>query len=53
MPKTTIQGDAFVTEIENSILAKAGSANDVLKKLPGVIQKNGGIEVFGKGTPII
>ena len=53
VPKTTIQGDAFVTEIENSILAKAGSANDVLKKLPGVIQKNGGIEVFGKGTPII
>lgn len=53
IPKTTIHGDAFVTEIENSILAKAGSANDVLKKLPGVIQKNGEIEVFGKGAPII
>lgn len=53
LPKTEIQGDAFVTKIENSILAEAGSANDVLKKLPGVIAKEEGFEVFGKGAPII
>ena len=53
LPKTTIQGDAFVTKIENSVLAQAGSANDVLKRLPGIIQKDGGYEVFGKGTPVI
>ena len=53
LPKTEIVGDAFVTNIENSVLAEAGSANDVLKKLPGVIQKEDGIEVFGKGAPII
>ena len=53
LPKTVIKGDAFVTPVENSILAEAGSANDVLKKLPGVISKDGEYEVIGKGTPII
>lgn len=53
LPKTVIKGDAYVTPVENSVLAKAGSANDVLKKLPGVISKDGGIEVIGKGAPVI
>ena len=53
LPKTEIVGDAFVTKIENSVLAEAGSANDVLKKLPGVIKKDGNFEVFGKGVPVI
>lgn len=53
LPKTQIKGDAFVTPIENSVLAEAGSANDVLRKLPGIISKDDGIEVIGKGTPII
>ena len=53
LPKTVIKGDAFVTPVENSVLAEAGSAGDVLKKLPGVVTKDGGYEVIGKGTPII
>lgn len=53
LPKTVIKGDAFVTPVENSILAEAGSADDVLKKLPGVVSKDGSYEVIGKGTPII
>ena len=53
LPKTVIKGDAYVTPVENSVLAKAGSANDVLKKLPGIISKDGGIEVIGKGAPVI
>ncbi len=53
LPKTVIKGDAFVTPVENSVLAEAGSANDVLKKLPGVVSKDGGYEVIGKGTPVI
>ena len=53
LPKTEIKGDAFVTKIENSVLAEAGSANDVLSKLPGVTLKDDGFEVFGKGVPLI
>ena len=53
LPKTEIKGDAFVTRIENSVLAQSGSANDVLRRLPGVMEKDGGIEVIGKGAPLI
>ena len=53
LPKTVIKGDAFVTPVENSVLAEAGSANDVLEKIPGVISKDGEYEVIGKGSPII
>ena len=35
IPKTEIHGDALVTKIENSVLAKSGSATDVLERLPG------------------
>ena len=53
IPKTEIQGSALVTKIENSVLADAGSASDVLEKLPGVTLKDETFEVFGKGTPLI
>lgn len=53
LPKTEIHGDAIVTKIENSVLADAGSAKDVLEKLPGVTFKDETFEVFGKGTPLI
>ena len=39
--------------IRDSVLSQAVSANDVLRRLPGVISKNGDFEVFGKGTPLI
>lgn len=53
LPKTEIKGDAFVTKIENSVLSEAGSASDVLIRLPGVTYKDEAYEVFGKGTPLI
>ena len=53
LPKTEIKGDAFVTRIENSVLSEAGSASDVLIRLPGVTYKDEAYEVFGKGTPLI
>ena len=53
LPKTELKGDAFVTKIENSVLAESGSANDVLAKLPGVTVQDDTYEVFGKGTPLI
>ena len=53
LPKTQIKGDAIVTSVENSVLASLGSANDVLGKIPGVVDNGDGIEVLGKGSPII
>lgn len=52
LPKTRLKEGALVTNIQNSILSNAGSANDVLAKVPGLQGKDGNFTVFGKGTPI-
>ena len=50
-PKTKLLGDAVVTTIEGSILEHAGNSLEVLAKVPGMITKNGNLEVIGRGTP--
>ena len=54
-PVAKLKDGAMVTTVENTPLAKAGTAEDVLKQVPGLMQKGdkeGTIEVIGKGTPI-
>lgn len=53
LPKTTVKGDALVTKISKTVLANAGTANDVLGKIPLVNGNDGSFTVFGCGTPII
>ncbi len=50
---TQIKNGAMVTTVENTLLSKEGSAEDVLSKMPGVMKKGNDIEVFGRGTPEI
>lgn len=50
---TYLKGNSLVTNVENSILAKAGTAKDVLRQIPMVIDNNDNLEVFGKGAPIV
>lgn len=52
-PYTTMKGNALVTNVEGSSLAIAGTANDVLTRVPMVISNDGKLEVFGKGEPAI
>ena len=52
-PATALKGNALVTSVEGSSLAIAGTANDVLARVPMVIYNEGSPEVFGKGTPEI
>lgn len=52
-PSTTIKGNALVTNVEGSSLAIAGTANDVLTRVPMVVNNGGTLEVFGKGAPAI
>lgn len=52
-PSTIMKGSALVTNVEGSSLAIAGTANDVLTRVPMVIDNEGSLEVFGKGTPEI
>ena len=52
-PSTTMKGNALVTNVEGTSLAIAGTANDVLTRVPMVIENDGKLEVFGKGAPAI
>lgn len=54
LPATRLRGDALVTNVQAGVLAKAGSATDVLGKIPGIMQtEKNAFEVFGKGAPLI
>ena len=52
-PATTMKGNALVINVEGSSLAIAGTANDVLVRVPMVVDNGGTLEVFGKGAPAI
>lgn len=52
-PSTTMKGNVLVTNVENTSLSIAGTANDVLSRVPMVINNGGTLEVFGKGSPAI
>ncbi len=52
LPRTEIKGDAVVTNVTGSVLEHTGNALDVLGKVPGMINRNGSLEVIGRGTPL-
>ena len=49
LPSIRIVNDALVTTIQNTVLSKSGTGNDVLKRLPLLTGDNGIFSVFGKG----
>ena len=53
MPKTKLTGEGLQTNVRGSVLENAGSANDVLSKTPGLIKGQNGLEVIGKGSPLV
>lgn len=52
-PTYKMTTDGVATNVENTVLSKAGTAEGVLSKIPGLTKKGDGFEVFGKGTPLI
>ena len=53
LPKTRISGNSMITSVANSIMSTAGTANDVLSKIPLVNGSDGKYTVFGRGEAII
>ena len=53
LPVTRVKGDALVTSVAGTLLEKAGTAEDLLGKIPNVTAENGNVKVFGRGTPEI
>ena len=51
MPKTKLTGEGLATSVHGSVLENAGTARDVLGKVPGLIKGKDGFEVIGKGAP--
>ena len=52
-PTYKLTTEGIKTDVDGTLLSKVGTANKVLENLPGVQKKADGIEVFGKGTPLI
>ena len=52
-PAYKLTAEGLKTNVENTLLSKVGTARAVLENLPGVQRKKDGIQVFGKGTPLI
>ena len=52
-PSTTMKGNVLITNVEGSSLELAGTATDVLVRVPMVVDNGGTLEVFGKGVPQI
>ena len=53
MPKTKLTGEGLQTNVHGSVLENAGTAKDVLSKTPGMIKGQNGLEVIGKGAPLV
>ncbi len=52
-PSYKLTTEGLQTNVQGTVLSKMGTAEDVLKHIPGLQKKNDAYEVFGKGTPII
>lgn len=53
LPKVKLTGEGIQTSIQGSVLENAGTANDVLAKTPGMMTGQNGLEVIGKGSPLV
>ncbi len=53
LPKTTITDQGLQTLVQGTVLETAGTANDALSRVPGLIKGQDGLEVLGKGAPLV
>ena len=53
IPKTTLTGDGLQTSVRGTVLETVGTANDVLSRTPGMIKSQDGLQVVGKGAPLV
>lgn len=53
LPKTILNGEGMSTIVAGSVLEKSSNMEQLLSRIPSVTAKDGQIEVFGRGTPVI
>ena len=52
-PIISMKNGILTTGVANSLLSTLGTADDVLRHIPGLVANQDGYTVFGKGTPVI
>ena len=52
-PKVVLQGNSLVMNVEGTVMARLGTAEDVLSRVPTISKKGEGFEILGKGAPLI
>ena len=53
MPTHSISAEGLLTNVENTVISRMGTGNDVLRCIPGLQQNSdGSYNVFGRGEPI-
>lgn len=52
-PVFDMKSGVLTADVKGTIYSKLGTASEVLRQLPFVIDKGSKIEVFGRGTPLI
>ena len=50
LPKTRLKNGASITTVAGSVLEKAGTAENLLDRIPGVSAGGGSVSVFGRGA---
>lgn len=53
IPKTTLTADGLQTSVRGTVLETVGTANDVLARTPGMVKSQDGLQVVGKGAPLV
>lgn len=53
IPKVKLTGEGLQTSVRGTVLENIGTANDVLARTPGLIRGRNGLEVIGKGSPMV
>lgn len=53
LPQTRLTGNSMITTIQGTVLEDSGTAQDMLTKVPGMTGSEDGLEVLGKGSPVI
>ena len=52
-PKTQLKDGAMVTTVQGTTLSRTASTTRMLSNIPGIINRNGNLEVIGRGQPEI
>lgn len=53
LPRYKISDEGIRTSVQGNVLSKAGTVEDVLRHVPGIVDRNGRWEVFGCGAAIV